>query len=185
MSPRAPRIYVTETTRRVYHLSERVMKWALRNIKLSTVAYSGRKVDPPPSGCKNWPKYQTVQEEGQLQNFDCALGMIVWEDLHRTGIRPDPYCMLSSLHETMDRNHLGRCIASSSGTECERYWEARTKMMENWLLPCYLCEYSLLGALCLFWMFFLLLSVVFIFFSLMAGTLIIYHWLMRPIKTEY
>jgi len=51
--------------------------------------------------------------------------------LHRIGIRPDPYCMLCSLHETMDRNHLGRCNALSSGTECERYWEARTKMMEN------------------------------------------------------
>jgi len=35
------------------------------------------------------------------------------------------------LHETMDRNHLGRCTALSSGTECERYWEARTKIMEN------------------------------------------------------
>jgi len=31
----------------------------------------------------------------------------------------------------MDRNHLGRCTVLSSGTECERYWEARTKMMEN------------------------------------------------------
>ena len=50
--------------------------------------------------------------------------------LHRIGIRPDPSCMLCSLHETMDRNHLGRCTALSSGTECERYWEARTKMME-------------------------------------------------------
>jgi len=39
------------------------------------------------------------------------------------------------LHETMDRNHLGRCTALSSGTECERYWEVRTKMMEKWLLP--------------------------------------------------
>jgi len=43
--------------------------------------------------------------------------------LHRTEIRPDPYCMLCSLHETMDRNHLGRYTALSSGTECERYWE--------------------------------------------------------------
>jgi len=33
-----------------------------------------------------------------------------------------------SLHETMDRNHLRRCTALSSGTECVRYWEARTKM---------------------------------------------------------
>jgi hypothetical protein len=30
--------------------------------------------------------------------------------------------------------HLGRCTtALSSRTECERYWEGRTKMMEKWL----------------------------------------------------
>jgi len=34
----------------------------------------------------------------------------------------------STLHP---RSHLGRCTALSSGIECERYWEARTKMMEN------------------------------------------------------
>jgi len=74
--------------------------------------------------------------------------------LHRIGIRPNPYWMLCSLHETMDRNHLRRCTALSNGTECERYWEARTKMIENWLFPFYFCDYSLLlGALCLFWMF--------------------------------
>jgi hypothetical protein len=27
------------------------------------------------------PKYQTGQEERQLQNFDCALGMIAWEHI--------------------------------------------------------------------------------------------------------
>jgi len=26
-------------------------------------------------------KYQTVQEERQFQNFDCALGMIAWEHI--------------------------------------------------------------------------------------------------------
>ena len=26
------------------------------------------------------PKYQTGQDEHQLQNFDCALGMILWVD---------------------------------------------------------------------------------------------------------
>jgi len=47
------------------------------------------------------------------------------------------------------------------------YWEARTKMMENSLLPFYFCDYSLLlGALCLFWMFLilrLLMSYVYIY----------------------
>jgi len=50
---------------------------------------------------------------------------------HRIGIRPDPYCMLCSIHEPMDRNHLGRRTALFNRTECEGYWEARTKMMEN------------------------------------------------------
>jgi len=56
----------------------------------------------------------------------------VWHDclgthLHRNAIRPDPYCMLCSLCEPMDRNHLGQCTAVFNGTQCERYWEARTK----------------------------------------------------------
>jgi len=44
---------------------------------------------------------------------------------------PAPYCTLCSLHEPMDRNHLGQYTALSNKTECERYREARTKMMEN------------------------------------------------------
>ena len=74
----------------------------------------------------DWPRRKAVAEFRLCVGHDC-LGT----HLHRTGIRPDPYCMPCSLHETMDRNHLGRCTALSSGTECERYWEARTKMMEN------------------------------------------------------
>jgi len=53
--------------------------------------------------------------------------------LHRN--LPWPYCMLCSLDEPTDWNHLGQCTALSNKTECERYWEARTKKMENWL--CY------------------------------------------------
>ena len=45
---------------------------------------------------------------------------------------PRPQCILCSLHEPMDRNHLGKCTALFNRTECERYWEARTKMMNNW-----------------------------------------------------
>ena len=55
--------------------------------------------------------------------------------LHHIAIRPDPHCKLRSHHEPMDRSRLGQRTALSDGTECERYWEARTKMMENWL--CY------------------------------------------------
>ena len=57
-----------------------------------------------------------------------------------------------------DRKHLGQCTALFHRTECERYWAARTQIMENWL--CYfsitiLCVYSLsLGRLYLLWMSF-------------------------------
>jgi hypothetical protein len=51
--------------------------------------------------------------------------------LHRIGIRPNPYSMLCSLRDPMDRNHLGQYIALFNRSLCERYWEARTKIMEN------------------------------------------------------
>ena len=73
----------------------------------------------------DWPRKRAVAQFQLCVGHDC-LGA----HLHRIGIRPDRYCMLCSLHETMDRNHLGRCTALSSGTECERNWEARTKMMK-------------------------------------------------------
>jgi hypothetical protein len=57
--------------------------------------------------------------------------------LHHIGICPDPYCVLCSLHESVDRNHLGQCTALSNRTECKWYREARIKMMENWL-----CSFS-------------------------------------------
>jgi hypothetical protein len=74
----------------------------------------------------DWPRRKAVAEFRLCVGHDC-LGT----HLHRIGTRPDPNCMLCSLHEPMDRNHLGQCTALSNGTECERYWEARTKMMEN------------------------------------------------------
>jgi len=73
-----------------------------------------------------WPRKKAVAEFRLCVGRDC-LGT----HLHRIGIRPETYCMLCSLHEPMDRNHLGQCTALSNGTECEPYWEARTKMMEN------------------------------------------------------
>jgi len=72
------------------------------------------------------PRRKAVAEFRLCVGHDC-LGT----HLHRIGIRTDPHCMLCSLHETMDRNHLRRCTALYSGTECERYWEAGIKMMEN------------------------------------------------------
>jgi len=52
--------------------------------------------------------------------------------LQRNGILPNPYCMLRSLRESMDRNHLGHYTALINRIDFGRYWEARTKMMENW-----------------------------------------------------
>jgi len=62
---------------------------------------------------------------------DCVGHDCLGAHLHCIGIRLDPYCKLCSLHEPTDRNHLGQCTALSNKTECERYWEARTKKMEN------------------------------------------------------
>ena len=81
------------------------------------------------------PRRTAVAELRLCVGHDCLR-----THLHRTGIHPVPYCMLCSLHETMDRNHLGRYTALSRGTECERYWKAGTKMMENWLLTFYFCD---------------------------------------------
>ena len=76
---------------------------------------------------RDWPSRKAVAEFRMCIGRDC-LGT----HLHRNGIRRDPYCMLCSrLHETIDRDHLGQCTALFNGTERERYWEARTKIMKN------------------------------------------------------
>jgi len=82
-----------------------------------------------------------------MQNFYIKVGHDwLGTHLHRIGIRPDPYCMLCSLREPMDGNHLGQSTALLNRTECERYWEARAKMMES--CTCFFsvtifCDYSL------------------------------------------
>jgi hypothetical protein len=81
----------------------------------------------------DWPRRKAVAEFWLCVGHD-RLGT----HLHRIEIRPDPYCMPCSLREPMDKNHVGQCTALFNGTECERYWEAGTKMMENWL-----CSFSI------------------------------------------
>jgi len=49
----------------------------------------------------DWPRRKVVAEFRLCFGHDC-LGT----HLHRTGIRSDPYCMLCSLREPMERNHL-------------------------------------------------------------------------------
>ena len=90
----------------------------------------------------DWPRRKAVAEFRLCVGHDC-LGTL----LHLIGIRPVPNSMLCSLHETIDRNHLGRCTALSNGTECERYWGARKKndgKLTSSLLYYYFCDYSLL-----------------------------------------
>jgi len=54
----------------------------------------------------DWPRRKAVTEFRLCLGQDCLC-----THLHRIGIRPDPYCMLCSLREPMDRNHLGPCTA--------------------------------------------------------------------------
>jgi hypothetical protein len=103
---------------------EQVFQRAYRNeleIKLAQKPWRQEIANTP-----DWPRRKAVAEFRLCVGNDC-LGT----HLHRIGIRPDPFCMLCSLREPMDRNHLGQYAALTNGTECERYWEARTKMMEN------------------------------------------------------
>ena len=89
----------------------------------------------------DWPKIKAVAEFRLCVGQDC-----LDTHLHRIGIRPDPYCMLCSLPEPTDRNHLGQCTALLNRTECERYWEARTQMVDNRISSFSItifCEHSL------------------------------------------
>jgi hypothetical protein len=68
----------------------------------------------------------------------CRISIVLWAWLLGYTSTPQwnpprPHCMLCTIHEPMDRNYLGLCTALSSRSECESYWEATTKMMENWL----------------------------------------------------
>jgi hypothetical protein len=62
----------------------------------------------------DWPRRRAVAEFRLRVGHDC-LGA----HLHRTAIRTDPYSTLCSLHEPVDRNHLGQRTALSNKTECE------------------------------------------------------------------
>jgi hypothetical protein len=115
----------------------------------------------------NWPRRKAVAEFRLCVGRNC-LGT----HLHRIGICPDPHCMLCSLHEPMDRNHLGQCTALFNSTECERYWEARTKIMENWF--CSYFYYYLLWLLLIIRTFIFTLNVF--FFSIYSVIVTFYHY---------
>jgi len=65
--------------------------------------------------------------------------------LHRTGIRPDPYCTLCSLHEPIDRNHLGHCTALSNKTNMSDTGRPgkRWRKIDFVILLLFFCYYSL------------------------------------------
>jgi len=117
--------YIRETP---YHSIELHLKQAFRSVyrhELET-RLTHKPWTQEISKVTEWPRRRAVADFRLCVEHDC-LGA----HLHRIGIRPDPYCTLCSLHEPMDSNHLGQCTAFTNKTECERYWEARTKMMEN------------------------------------------------------
>ena len=74
----------------------------------------------------DWPRRKAVAEFGLFVGHVC-LGT----RLHCIGIHPDTDCMLYSLSEFIDRKDLDQCTALINGTECERYWDSRIKMMVN------------------------------------------------------
>ena len=119
----------------------------------------------------DWPRRKAVAEFRLCVEHDC-LGT----HFHRTGIRPEPYCMLCSLHETTDRNRLGQCTALSSGTECERHWEARTKMMENWLRSFSVTIFVTTAYHYLLWMFFLFCIYFFLFYCSIYSVILIFYF---------
>ena len=63
-----------------------------------------------------WPRRKAVAEFRQCVGHDC-LGT----HIHRIAIRPAPYCILYSLRDPMDGNHLGQCNALLNRPERERY----------------------------------------------------------------
>ena len=117
--------YIRETA---YHSIELHLKQAFRSVYRHEIEtrLSHKPWTQEISKVTDWPSRMAVAEFRLCVGQDC-LGA----HLHHIAIRPDPYCTLCSLHEPTDRNHLGQCTALSNETECERYWEVRTKMMEN------------------------------------------------------
>jgi len=63
----------------------------------------------------DWPRRKVVVDFRLCFGHDCLC-----THLHRTGIRPDTYCMLCGLREPIDRNHLGQCTGLFNRIECER-----------------------------------------------------------------
>ena len=99
------------------------------------------------SKIRDWPRRKAIAEFRLCFGHDCLR-----THLHRTGIRPDPYCMLCSLREPMDGNRSVQCTAQFNRTVCERYWEARTKNDGKLILLLfyyYFCDYSILLGLCI------------------------------------
>ena len=88
-----------------------------------------------------WPRRKAIAEFRLCVGHD-----ILGTHLHRTGIRPDPYCMLCSLYEPMDRNHLGQCSlphyligqnVSDTGRPGQKWWKTDfvpSLLLSLWLL---------------------------------------------------
>ncbi|KAJ4440947.1 hypothetical protein ANN_10796, partial [Periplaneta americana] len=71
----------------------------------------------------NRPRRLAVAHFRLATGHDCLA-----QHLHRFGIYQHPTCTLCDLQKAMNRDHLQRCTALKSLTECARYWEARSLM---------------------------------------------------------
>jgi hypothetical protein len=68
---------ITQT--RIRETSYRYINYVrLKQVFQSVYRHELEQSYPKNNGSKEFPRYQTGQEERQLQNFDCALVMIAW-----------------------------------------------------------------------------------------------------------
>ena len=128
MAKKGAKITQTHTRETSYHSIKLHLKQAFQSVyrhELET-KLSQRPWKQEITKLPDWPRRKAVAEFRLYVGHAC-LGT----HLHRIGIRTNPYCMLRSLREPMDGNHLGQCKALFKMAKCERYWEARTNIMEN------------------------------------------------------
>lgn len=71
----------------------------------------------------DWPRRNSVALFRLHTGHDCLA-----KHLHRFGMAETPFCPLCKQKVDMDRHHLNQCPALTTVNECDRYWEARSKM---------------------------------------------------------
>jgi hypothetical protein len=141
------KIFQTNTTETFYHSIKlhlkHVFQWANGHkleIKLSQKPWRQEITNSP-----DWQRRKLIEKFRLCVGYDCLC-----TQLHCIGTRRNSFCTLFKLHDPTDRNHLVYG-ALASGTECERCWVARTKIMETDCTPSLLLLLLLLWLLIIFW----------------------------------